>query len=133
MRAIDVDAVTDVVGLSPRDAAGAGLRALRGLSIVDVIAQLHEALEPLIRVDDFGKREDDGESLRNAIEHQGVYDVASQALSVAREKFVSSKVVAGAAAAAQSPSGLGTVARGRDERHVSSVGDGDGWDFSDRE
>lgn len=102
VRAIDVDAVTDVVGLSPRDAAGAGLRALRGLSIVDVIAQLHEALEPLIRVDDFGKREDDGESLRNAIEHQGVYDLASQALSVAREKFVSSKVVAGAAAAAQS-------------------------------
>lgn len=100
VRAIDVDAVTEVVGRE-RDAAGAALRALRGLSVVDVIAQLHEALEPLIHVDDFGQREDGGESLRNAIEQQGALDVASQALSVAREKFMSSKVAAGVATAAQ--------------------------------
>jgi predicted unusual protein kinase regulating ubiquinone biosynthesis (AarF/ABC1/UbiB family) len=97
-----VDALTHIdVEVLNRALDDSGLHVLREMSPAKLYAATREALEPMLRLREFGKREDGTGELVSSIEWQGAIDVAVEALKAARERFIESKAFGAATAAFQ--------------------------------
>ena len=97
-----VDALTHIdVEVLNRALDDSGLHVLREMSPAKLYAATREALEPMLRLREFGQREDGTGELVSSIEWQGAIDVAVEALKAARERFIESKAFGAATAAFQ--------------------------------